>query len=359
VSDAEFWNSDQRRGTPGGDNRNDFFSQDATKMLEQKSWRVAVLAGGDSDERTISLKSGAAVQHALTEKGHMTLHLDPSVVDLAGVDWSQFDVAFLALHGQFGEDGQVQQILSEAGIPFTGSGAAASRLAFSKSAAKERFLQFGVPTPAYALLHYTDDVNRIQRVTDRIGYPLVVKPDSQGSSLGISIVKSSEELPQAIKHCFQYDSFAVIEAAVIGTEWTVGMLDELVMPPIRIETDRPFFDWQAKYEDEGTRYLFDHQVSGTVLDSIEQAARGASRSIGARGLMRVDLRLDETLQPWVLEINTVPGFTSHSLVPKAAARLGIEFGDLCERAIRACLPASLPHPHILPRPSVRRGVDGR
>ncbi|MBC8114966.1 MAG: D-alanine--D-alanine ligase, partial [Candidatus Saccharimonas sp.] len=155
-------------------------------MLEHKTWRVAVLAGGDSDERTISLQSGAAVQQALTARGHLALHLDPSVVDLAGVDWRQFDVAFLALHGQFGEDGQVQQILDEAGIPFTGSNAAASRLAFSKSAAKERFLQFGVPTPAYSLLHYTDDASRIRSVTEEVGYPLVVKPDCQGSSLGIS-----------------------------------------------------------------------------------------------------------------------------------------------------------------------------
>lgn len=328
-------------------------------MLEHKCWRVAVLAGGDSDERTISLQSGAAVQQALTARGHLALHLDPSVVDLAGVDWSQFDVAFLALHGQFGEDGQVQQILAETGIPFTGSGAAASRLAFSKSAAKERFLQFGVPTPAYSLLHYTDDASRVQRLTDEIGYPLVVKPDCQGSSLGISIVRSAAELPQAIKLCFQFDSFAVIEAAVIGTEWTVGMLDELLLPLIRIETDREFFDWHAKYEDDSTRYVFDPSVSVEVIASIEEAARGACRSLGTRGLMRVDLRLDETQQPWVLEVNTVPGFTSHSLVPKAAARRGIEFGDLCERAIRACLPTPLPHPHILPRPSVRQSLDGR
>ena len=328
-------------------------------MHEHKSWRVAVLAGGDSDERTISLQSGAAVQQALTARGHLALHLDPSVVDLAGVDWSQFDMAFIALHGQFGEDGQVQQLLDEAGIPYTGSNAAASRLAFSKSAAKERFLQFGVPTPAYSLLHYTDDVSRIQRVTDGIGYPLVVKPDCQGSSLGISIVKSAAELPQAIKLCFQFDIFAVIESAVIGTEWTVGLLDELVLLPIRIETNREFFDWHAKYEDDSTRYEFDVGVPHEVIAAIEEAARGACRSLGTCGLMRVDLRLDENLHPLVLEVNTIPGLTSHSLVPKAAARMGIEFGDLCERAIRAYLPTPLPHPHILPRPTIRQAFQGR
>lgn len=328
-------------------------------MLEHKSWRVAVLAGGDSDERTISLQSGTSVQQALTARGHFALHLDPSIVDLAGVDWSQFDVAFLALHGQFGEDGQVQHLLDKAGIPFTGSGATASRLAFSKSAAKERFLQFGVPTPTYSLLHYSDDEHRIRRVTEEIGYPLVVKPDCQGSSLGITIVRSVEQLAPALKLCFQFDGFALIESAVIGTEWTVGLLDELVLPPIRIETDREFFDWHAKYEDDATRYIFDHHLPDAVIASIESTAREACRSLGTSGLMRVDLRLDETLQPWVLEINTIPGFTNHSLVPKAAARMGIEFGELCERAIHACLPNSLPHPHILPRPSIRQSIERR
>lgn len=329
-------------------------------MHERNSWRVAVLAGGDSDERTISLQSGAAVQQALSARGHFALHLDPSMVDLAGVDWNQFDVAFLALHGQFGEDGQVQQVLDKAGIPYTGSSAAASRLAFSKSAAKERFLQFGVPTPAYSLLHFSDDASRIRRLTDEIGYPLVVKPDCQGSSLGISIVRLAEQLAPALKHCFQFDSFAVIEAAVVGTEWTVGLLDELILPPIHIETDREFFDWHAKYEDEATRYVFDHShLPDAALAAIERVSREACQSLGTRGLMRVDLRLDESHQPWVLEVNTIPGFTSHSLVPKAAARLGIEFGELCERAIRSCLPHRVPHPHILPRASIRQALDGR
>lgn len=322
-------------------------------------WRVAVLAGGDSDEREISLQSGSSVQQALSSRGHLALHLDPAVVDLAGVDWRQFDVAFLALHGQFGEDGQVQQILEDAGIPYTGSDATASRLAFSKSAAKERFLQFGVPTPEYSLLHYTDDVSRIEKVTGEIGYPLVIKPDCQGSSLGISIVRSAAEVPAALKLCFQFDSFAVVERAIMGTEWTVGMLDELLLPPILIETDREFFDWQAKYEDDNTRYLFESNFPQHVVDTIADVARNACRALGTRGMARVDLRVDEAMQPWVLEVNTIPGYTSHSLVPKAAARMGIEFAELCERSIESCLPSNLPRPHILPRTNVRQPLDER
>lgn len=326
---------------------------------DQQAWRVAVLAGGDSDEREISLQSGAAVQQALSERGHFALHLDPFVVDLAGVDWRQFDVAFLALHGQFGEDGQVQQILEDAGIPYTGSDATASRLAFSKSAAKERFLQFGVPTPVYSLLHFTDDVSRVERITNEIGYPLVIKPDCQGSSLGVTIVRSPADVPAALKLCFEFDSFAVIERAILGTEWTVGLLDDMVLPPILIETDREFFDWQAKYVDENTRYLFESHLPDHVVTAIANTAQDASRALGTRGIARVDLRVDEAGQPWVLEINTIPGCTSHSLIPKAAARMGIEFGELCERAIHLCLKTHLPRPHILPRASVRHATGER
>ena len=299
------------------------------------SLRVAVLAGGDSDERSVSLKSGMAVAEALTQAGHRVLHLDPAIVELSGIDWSQFDVAFVALHGRFGEDGQVQQILDEANVPYPGSSALASRLAFSKSAAKERFEQFGVPTPRYSLIHYNDDLQQISRKADDIGYPLVVKPDTQGSSLGVSIVRSPEELPYALKLCFQYDVFGVVETMIEGTEWTVGLIDLQTLPAIKIETDREFFDWQAKYEDDQTRYIFDADVPRAVIENMELVAQNACVALGTSGLARVDLRLDAQNHPWVLEINTVPGFTDHSLLPKAAARTGIDFVTLCDRIVRA------------------------
>jgi D-alanine-D-alanine ligase len=320
----------------------------------KSKWRVAVLAGGDSDEREISLQSGTAVQQALTERGHFALHLDPAVVDLSGVDWRQFDVAFLALHGQFGEDGQVQQILEDHGVPYTGSNATASRLAFSKSAAKERFLQFNVPTPEYSLIHYTDDPSRADAITRETGYPLVIKPDSQGSSLGVTIVQSPDQVSAALRHAFQFDAFAVIERAIPGTEWTVGLLDDTVLPPILIETDREFFDWHAKYEDDNTRYLFETNFPRDVIQSIADAAERACQALGTSGVARVDLRVDHEMKPWVLEVNTIPGFTSHSLIPKAAARQGIEFGVFCERAIHSCLSGQPPRPHILPGSTVRR-----
>lgn len=308
--------------------------------------RIAVLAGGDSDERSISLKSGAAVEAALTKCGHRVLHLDPAIVEVAGMDWSQFDVAFIALHGRFGEDGQVQHLLEEANVPYTGSDAVASRLAFSKSAAKERFLQSGVPTPAYMLIHYSDDFERIRRMAGNFGYPFVVKPDTQGSSLGVSIVRSPDQLAAALRLCFQFDAFGVIETMIEGTEWTVGLIDSQILPAIKIETDRPFFDWTAKYEDDATRYLFNSNTPLHVTDRIAEASREACVSLGTRGLVRVDLRLDAHDQPWVLEVNTVPGMTDHSLIPKAAAQMGIDFPALCDQLVQSCRGMKAPRPHL-------------
>jgi D-alanine-D-alanine ligase len=317
---------------------------------------VAVLSGGDSEEREISRQSGAAVQAALTARGHLVVPMDPAVVDLASMDWRPFDAAFIALHGRFGEDGQVQQLLETADVPYTGCDAATSRLAFSKSAAKERFAQFGVPTPPSVLLHYGDDDAHIQRQIELIGYPLVVKPDAQGSSLGITIVSEPRGLRTALRLAFEYDSFVLIEQAILGTEWTVGLIDDQRLPALMIRTPRMFFDYQAKYHDEATEYLFQPGWPAAEVARIEDAAARAAEVIGTRGVVRVDLRVDEQRQPWVLEINTVPGFTSHSLIPKMAAQRGWDFGQLCERALASCLEQRAPRPHIFANPTVRQFV---
>ncbi len=298
---------------------------------------VAVLAGGSSAEREISLKSGAGVCAVLEARGHAIVPLDPSEVDLARYDWTGIDVVFNALHGPFGEDGQVQELLESLGMPYTGSGVVASRLAMSKSAAKERFLQQGVPTPGYVLIHQGDTAATILAKAREIGFPLVVKPDSQGSSLGVTIVRTPDELPAALTRCFELDAFGLIEAAIPGQEWTAGVMDETLLPLIRIETEREFFDFEAKYTDDDTRYCFEFDVTTDVVRRIETAALGAVRALGTRGISRVDIRLDRFQQPWVLEVNTVPGFTDHSLVPKAAAQMGVSFGELCERSIESAM----------------------
>ena len=298
---------------------------------------VVVLSGGDSSERTVSLRSGAAVAEALASHGHHVQQVDPAETDLEKFDWSQIDVAFIALHGRFGEDGQVQRLLEEVGIPYTGSGVQASRLAFSKSAAKERMLLHHIPTPPYVLIHESDTAQRIVHNARSLGFPLVVKPDTQGSSLGVSIIATEDELSKALTRCFHLDSFGLLEGAVVGTEWTVGILDGTVLPPIHIQTTRQFFDYAAKYEDDETKYHFEHDVPAETIALIEQTARRACEALGTAGLARVDMILDRYGRPWVLEVNTVPGFTDHSLVPKSAQRMGLSLGELYERCLVSAL----------------------
>jgi len=309
--------------------------------------RIALLAGGEYEEREISLQSGAAVNRVLCDRGHAVTTIDPAECQLQHVAWNDFDVAFIALHGRFGEDGEVQSLLQEAGVAFTGSDADTSRLAFSKSASKERFAQCNVPTPSYTLIHESDHHSRIEQQAGQIGYPLVVKPDAQGSSLGVSIVEMQEDLPQALERCFQYDAFGILERAIIGTEWTVGLLDDQPLPLVHIETDRSFFDYKAKYDDDETHYHLSFSLPTNVVKSIENAGRQAGRALGTRGLARVDIRVDELNRPWVLEANTIPGMTDHSLIPKASAKIGIDLGELCERAMLCCLQTS-ERPYNLP-----------
>ncbi len=299
--------------------------------------RIAVLSGGPSAERLISLKSGSAVARALAAFGHSVCEIDPAVVDVSSFDWGPFDVAFIALHGKFGEDGQIQEILERGLIPYTGSGVAASRLAISKSASKERFAQHHVPTAPYVLIHESDTAHRIGQQAEQLGFPLVVKPDTQGSSLGVTIVQKPADLPAALARCFHFDTFGLLEQAICGSEWTVGLIDERALPPIRIGTQRAFFDYQAKYEDDETRYQFDYDVPAEVVERIVQTARNACTALGTSGLARVDLILDQTGTPQVLEVNTVPGLTDHSLAPKAAARLGMSLTDLCQECVQSAL----------------------
>lgn len=312
----------------------------AVHFIEPSRRRVAVLCGGDSHEREISLRSGRAVASALRERGHEVVCLDPALTPPEAAQFHDIDVAFLALHGRNGEDGEIQAILDRMNVLYTGSGAEASRLAFSKSASKERLFQRGVPTPPYVLVHESDDATRTIELALRIGFPLVVKPDAQGSSLGVSIVKAADELPEALRNCFRYDVFGLLEQAIPGTEWTLGLFDDEPLPLIQIETSRGFFDFAAKYEDDATVCRFDFAFPAHVVSSIIEAGLGAAKAVETKGLARVDIRLDERGRPWILEVNTIPGLTEHSLVPKAAARAGISLGELCERSIERCLTAA-------------------
>ena len=296
--------------------------------------RVVVLAGGTSAERDVSLQGGRAVSAALATRGLETVWLDPAEVRLAEFPWQPGDVAFLVLHGEFGEDGQVQSQLEGLGIPYTGSGPEASKIAFSKSATKERLKLARLPTPEAVLINAADSLESLKQRAESLGYPLVVKPDTQGSSLGVTIVFEENHLPGALANCFELDHFGLMETYIPGSEWTVGLWNDMPLPPICIETPRGFYDYAAKYTEDSTQYHLEDKAPAGLLERLKRIAVRAGEAVGTRGIARVDFRLDEKSNPWVLEINTIPGMTDHSLIPKACARLGLEFPTLCERIVQ-------------------------
>jgi D-alanine-D-alanine ligase len=308
---------------------------DGIKPIALSPLRIAVLLGGTSAERAVSLNSGEAVSVALESRGHLVTRLDPAEKPLDKFDWSQVDVAFIALHGTFGEDGDAQAIFEAAAIPFTGSDSIASRLAFSKSAAKERFVLQEVATPKYLLIHETDSLAKIQSSAGQLGFPLVAKPDAQGSSIGVTMIDSEADLATGVECCFQHQQFGLLERAIVGPEWTVGVIDDNPLPPICIGTDRVFYDYEAKYNADDTRYEF--EIETTLKLRLQEIAVKACQVLGTRGVARVDIMLDEQQQPWVLEVNTIPGMTDHSLIPKAAQAIGLDMGQLCELLVDRAL----------------------
>lgn len=298
---------------------------------------VTVLLGGHSAERAISLQSGNAVINALESRGHFVTAVDPKDSDLNLFSWPQCDVVFIALHGTFGEDGQIQEILDQAGLPYTGSNAIASRLAFHKSQAKEVFEQHNIATPPSFLFDENTPFEKIAPLAKQLTYPLFVKPDAQGSSLGISCVNKPEELQQAINHCLEFDSLGLIQKAIIGSEWTLGIFDETIFPVIQICFRNQFYDHNAKYEDDATTFILDAPVPEQIQQELVSTGKQAYKALAACGVARVDIILDEAGKAWVLELNTIPGMTDHSTVPKAAQKMGWSFPKLCEEICLAAI----------------------
>jgi D-alanine-D-alanine ligase len=288
--------------------------------------KVAVLMGGKSAEREVSLKSGGMVLAALRKKGVDAHPFDPKERDVPDLIKERFARVFIALHGRFGEDGTVQGVLEWLGIPYTGSGVLASALAMDKVRTKRLWEAEGLPTAPYEVLGKNSDVKAVAK---RLGLPLFVKPASEGSSVGMSKVRAPGGLDEAYALAVNYDPVVIAEKFIDGPELTVAIVGERVLPIIRIETPREFYDYEAKYIANDTRYLIPCGVSEKKEKELQALCLAAFRALGCRGWGRVDLMLDKRGRPFLLEVNTSPGMTDHSLVPMAARAVGISYEDLC------------------------------
>jgi D-alanine-D-alanine ligase len=296
------------------------------EMLPQK---VAVLKGGPGSERDVSLATGAGVSKALRSLGIEVIDVD--VRDETFKIPSDVDLAFDCIHGTFGEDGQLQQILENRGIPYTGEGVEGSRTAFDKILSKKKFLQGNIPTPE------SEVISAGQR--PKMSVPLVVKPARQGSTVGIVIVKKHDELDSALKEAARYDDKLLIEKFVSGRELTIGILGDQALPIIEIIPKGGFYDFNTKYPflnpqaGASAEHVCPAQIDPTLRKKIQELALRAFRALGLVVYGRVDVLLSETGEPFVLEVNTIPGMTEASLLPEAAAVAGIAYPDLCLRII--------------------------
>ncbi|HCH31848.1 MAG TPA: D-alanine--D-alanine ligase [Oceanospirillaceae bacterium] len=297
-------------------------------LLHIPKARVAVIYGGTSAERDISLMSGQQVLEHLLAAGVDAFGLDLGVDgqdQVAQLQQAHMDVAFIIVHGRGGEDGTLQGVLEFMGVPYTGCDVLSSSLGMNKLMTKLVWLAQGVKTPPYEVLN---DSSNWAEVAKRLGLPLVVKPVHEGSSLGINIVDSAAALERAYRDAARYDREVMAEFFIDGDEYSVPILNDLALPAIRLETDNSFYDLQAKYYSDETRYMFGNPMTDAEQRAMHDECRYAFQVLGCRDWGRIDVMRDSAGNNWLLEVNTSPGMTGHSLVPMAAEAAGLDFGQL-------------------------------
>ena len=291
---------------------------------------IAVMLGGPSAEREVSLNSGAGVAKALRSLGHSVTEVDPR--DGTFVLPNKTDAVFLALHGTFGEDGTVQHELDKLGLPYTGCDSEASRLAFDKVLTKERCIERGIPTAKFVVVES-------EKMPWPMGWqpPVVVKPVRQGSSVGLQFVERVVDWGDALREAFRYDSQLLAEEKIIGRETTVGILADAALPVVEVRPKSGSYDYRNKYTAGNTEYFCPAEFDAVTTRAIHEAALGAFRAIGGRDYARVDVMVRANGEPIVLEVNTLPGMTETSLLPKAAAAAGMNYAQLCQKMIDLAL----------------------
>lgn len=297
--------------------------------------KVGLLVGGDSAEREVSLNGGKAVLAALKRKQVNVEMFDGSAPLFAAINEGRIDRVFNLVHGPGGEDGTIQGALQLMGIPVTGAGLLGSALSMDKVRSKWVWQQQGIKTPPFALVTADQDVPG--EFIDKWGYPLFVKPAGLGSSIGISRVESGVDLPDAIALACRYSEEVLVEPEIVGDEYFAGIIGGLALPLIRIQTPRKFYDYTAKYESDETRYFCPSGLPGDIEKRMQNASMAAFSALACSGWGRVDFILDALGEAWFLEVNTTPGMTDHSLVPQAAAEIGIGLDELVWRILESSL----------------------
>jgi len=302
----------------------------------EKFGKVAVLMGGLSAEREISLMSGKAVFDALLKKDVDVVAIDVGIDVLEKLALGSFDRVFNVLHGRGGEDGQIQGVLETLRIPYTGSDVLGSALSMDKYRTKLVWQASGLPTPPYVMLENESDLTK----ASELGFPLMIKPIREGSSIGMSKVDNAADLKEAWKQAKGFDNQVMAELWISGKEYTCAVLGETPLPVIGLETNNEFYDYQAKYQSSDTAYLLPCGLSEEEEKAVQDLSLKAFYLAGVSGWGRVDLMMDENESPWLIEVNTVPGMTDHSLVPMAAKASGIEFEELVWKILEQTLEAA-------------------
>jgi D-alanine-D-alanine ligase len=295
-----------------------------------RNLNITVMLGGPSAEREVSLRSGAAVAAALRSLGHQVFEIDPK--NGGFVLPEKADVVFLALHGTYGEDGTVQRQLDELGVAYTGCAADASRIAFDKVLTKQSCIEAAVPTAKFITVH-----SAAAALPENLLLPLVVKPSRQGSSVGLQFVEHADDWQNALAESLKFDSEVLVEEKIIGRETTVGILGGKVLPVVEVRPHNGVYDAHSKYTVGATDYFCPADFDAATTQRIQAAALGAFRAIGGRDYARVDVMVRADGAPVVLEVNTLPGMTETSLLPKAAAAAGINYAELCQRMVDLAL----------------------